>query len=381
MGAATLTVHIGACVEETEITTCNEAAVTSPSSRPDLPIVRYSEHLDIHASPDVAVCAGTALEYEHHVVFIAGQLGIDDLRSHIPIYLYADSPGACEGGSQGCTKLDGVAHARVDAAHHELAHAVACELKVYATPALAEGLAVMFEPKPVRPFAPPEPPVKIVDWIAQPYPFREYYDEAGHFSRWWLEQRGSGALAELYSSAWNDLDNLDIGVLIAELAKAYGTSTDELELAYSQTAPHMWIPLRQCDALEHVEPQSDGSWIWSGVMDCDADDTFGPYPRRDVFVTTGFNIAKVMYHSFTFEVPMETMYEIEMKNVRAAKLERCAERHPQDAEDADLLLAESGAVGENLIHTVTLSRGIWRANLINEYASPTTVEVTIRTAE
>jgi hypothetical protein len=116
-------------------------------------------------------------------------------------------------------------------------------------------------------------------------------------------------------------------------------------------------------------------------MSCDTEDTFGPYPWNDVNVTVLFDISHVMYQSFTFTVTTEATFEVEMSNIRAVRFERCAERHPEDSDDDQMLLATTGVVGDDVIHTITLSAGLWRANLINWHGSAIPVEMVIRPVE
>ena len=109
---------VAACVEPSAPRTCTDNDVPV-SERPDLPVERRTEHLDIYGD-GVPICAGSALEYERHVSFVASQLGLSDIRTGIPIYVYADwTPEPCKGDG-GCTKVDGVVHGNVATIPHEL---------------------------------------------------------------------------------------------------------------------------------------------------------------------------------------------------------------------------------------------------------------------
>ena len=146
-------------------------------------------------------------------------------------------------------------------------------------------------------------------------------------------------------------------------------------MSYDSEAPIAWIPLRQCTDIPTLEPNSDNEWVWSKLMNCDSEETFGPYHNYDLAPSVGF-----MYQSFRFEVPEDSSYEFELVNLERVRLERCAESHPSNGEEAELLLADFELSGASLFER-TLSAGSWRANLIRPQGPPTPVGLAIRPAE
>ncbi|NJK31970.1 MAG: hypothetical protein HC927_05865 [Deltaproteobacteria bacterium] len=206
---STLFVHaclLAGCAPEAEAPiryTCLDRAVQEryAKPRPDYPLVWQTAHLDIYAKDDITVCAGTAAELERHVVFVANTLGLEP-REHIPLYMSAGWPKEhCGSLAAGCSHYDGVNFSSTTAAYHELAHTVACELRVFQTPSLSEGLANLFEPRP--------------SWLAgdsrdlavalsADYGGEEWHPNlAMFFLRWVLETYGGDVLAELYLATPN----------------------------------------------------------------------------------------------------------------------------------------------------------------------------------
>jgi hypothetical protein len=74
------------------ISTCLDPDIEK-TPLPDIPLVRKTEHLDFYS--DGFVCAGTSLELERHITFVADSVGVD-LRTNIPVVLSVDPPAQCE---------------------------------------------------------------------------------------------------------------------------------------------------------------------------------------------------------------------------------------------------------------------------------------------
>jgi hypothetical protein len=334
------------------------------SERPRVPIARVTEHLEIHAD-GVAVCVGTANEYERHVLFVASQLGLDDLRTDIPVFLYSDpTPEACHGNG-GCTMSDGVAHGNPASMHHELVHSVACELRASTVPALGEGLAVMFEPHSVS----RQPAVPLAEFLAAPYPFVEYYGTAGHFMRWLLENRGAMAIADLYVSTSPESDAAGLERGIEDIWNGDFASMEE---QYDNDAPFAWVPLQDCADIPHLQATPSDGWVWSKLMNCESEETFGPYHTYDL------PSADFMYQSFSFDVPEDATYAFELVNLELVRLERCLQHHPVDEAEADVLLAPIDITSD---FQQGLTAGLWRASLLKRHGPPEPVGLAVRLFE
>jgi hypothetical protein len=98
------------------------------SDVPDLPLVYTTEHLDVHVADDRFLCAGSAIDYERHVQYVAAELGIE-IQRRIPVYAMRFADAYCPPGTSACVKRDGVVFATAWSVYHELAHGVACEIR------------------------------------------------------------------------------------------------------------------------------------------------------------------------------------------------------------------------------------------------------------
>jgi hypothetical protein len=47
------------------------------SDVPDFPLAYTTEHLDVHIDGDRFLCAGSVVDYERHVQYVAAELGIE----------------------------------------------------------------------------------------------------------------------------------------------------------------------------------------------------------------------------------------------------------------------------------------------------------------
>lgn len=357
-----------ACADEPEVRACTDPHLAQ-TARPDVPLVWQTEHLDIHADEGVRVCAGMAAEYERHVELVADQLGIE-ARTHIPLFLLTSRPDACD-GNPACTTPDGVVFSHARASYHELAHGVACQLRTDSIPALSEGLAVMFGPESL---SPRHPELEISSLLKEPYPLAsQYYRDAGHFSRWLLEQQGGDSFADVYAVVEREEGLVSIAMVEEAISSIYGVSLADLEAEYLEAAPYAWAPLYQCEDLPVIDPQPDGDLLWSSFLDCDDESTLGPYECKDPFVA---DPAQLMYQSFTFLVPAAGNYVVEFEGAKQIEFERCAERHAVDEADADIVF--DWAVALYATSDVALTPGLWRADVLNYNSLPGPVEVRIQ---
>jgi hypothetical protein len=349
--------------DEHDAPTCTDWNVPR-SPRPDVPLRRQTEHLDIYA--EEFVCAGTALEFERHIDFVAKQFGLD-LRTNIPVYLFDAPPEQCREGSTGCVPADGAVFAIPIASEHELAHSAACELRRNVQPAIAEGLAVMFEPFLSTQYG-------ITD-----YDLREMleaettedlsYSSAGHFARWLFERGGAETFAALYRRAHGRKHT------IAAIEDLYGASLDELETEYFANAPYAWAPFRQCADLPHVEPDDDGVWRFSAMMDCEDESTMGPHLRALGDVSH----SQLMSVSFTFTVDEITSLDYDLHgDIEQVSLERCHSEHPStldDVQGAVVVISTDPDAGFVLLPD--LRPGTWRVNVLRVHGPPEPVGVAL----
>jgi hypothetical protein len=342
-----------ACAEEaTDARTCSDPDVPR-SPRPDVPLRRQTEHLDIYS--EGFVCAGMAVEFERHIGFVSSQFGIE-LRNHIPVYLYENRPEQCRQGSAGCVAADGAVFTTPDVTQRDLGHSVACELRSNAAPAIAMGFAVMFEPTPEtyrlgesKRFADLIEPAKTLS-----------YANAGHFVRWLYERDGAESLAELYGRSGDSTST------IAAIEDIYGASLEQLESEYFANAPYQWSPFRQCADIPHVQRDDDGVWRHSSIIDCESESTMGPYTSSDSlssFFTSEWN---VMYQSFTFTLENELELDYDFQgDIERVLLWRCGDEHPS-SDDHDVF-AHTWVTPKDWIGNQShpqLSPGTWRADIL-----------------
>jgi hypothetical protein len=331
---------------------------------PDVPLVRQTEHLDIHS--DSFVCAGTAVEFEHQVTFVAEQFDLS-LRTGIPVFLYEGPPEVCGGWPWGCFN-DGAVFTRPWSSHHELNHAVACQIDPNPRAAIVEGLAVMFEPHPATRILDDDD--TLVELLEKTGSEDLNYGNAGHFARWLFEREGPAAFAELYTSPAR------LQATIDALEDIYGSSLDDLQAEYLATAPHAWVPFRQCADVPHIERHDDGVWRYSGFMDCEDEATFGPYVGRS---TDDYEAWQLMYQSFTFTLEDDAVlaYDVHGEASRVL-LQRCGDRAPQNAAERGQVFDETSfpfSTTPGIPNHVTLGAGTWRADVLRNHGAPAPVGI------
>jgi hypothetical protein len=354
------------CVDE-DGRTCNDVDVED-TPRPDFPLRRQTAHLDIYT--ERFVCAGSAAAFEHHVEFLGEQLGLEP-RSNIPVYLWEGRPELCAAKFGSCVLSGGVVMATPGNIHHELNHAVACELRTGTSAVFTEGLAVMFDPTATMGIFGDDDhlPDMLKDWDSR------YYDNAGHFSRWLLERDGADTFAALYREA------VGYESAIASLEDLYGSSLAELEAEYLASAPREWVPFRQCADIPHVDRSDDGVWRYSGFMDCEDESTMGPYERPLEASVAGVHVKAwdLMYQSFTFTVEEEVLldYDLQGEIVRV-DFERCGDAHPRGDEDQwgdHFSVAPKTPQGHVIF---SFSPGTWRADVLSLHGPPSPVGVSFQ---
>jgi hypothetical protein len=348
-----LLVPIGCAEEATDARTCTDRNMPR-SPRPDVPLRRQTEHLDIYS--DGFLCAGMAVEFERHVGFVSSQFGIE-LRDHIPVYLFEHGPEQCREGLSGCVLPDGAVFTRPHSIHHELGHSAACELRASARPVLAEGVAVMFDPNPET-YRMGEDE-RFLELIEQPGSELSYAN-AGHFVRWLYERDGAEGLAELYARSGDSTST------IAAIEELYGASLEQLESEYFASAPYQWSPFRQCADIPHVQRDDDGVWRHSSIIDCESESTMGPYTSSDElssFFTSEWNL---MYQSFTFTLEEELELDYDFQgDIERVMLWRCGDEHPSSGDNdvfAHTWMTPKDWIGNQ--NYPQLSPGTWRADIL-----------------
>jgi hypothetical protein len=370
------------CIEDDQrfvVRTCTDPEIVDryAATRPDLPLVRQTPHLDIHAEPGWFVCAGMAAELERHVVFVAQALGIQDLRAHIPFYYTLDLPEPCSPTAIGCTMQDGAAYGLPTTAYHELTHAVACQLRINGTQTYTEGLAKMFEQAERGHQAHADDfDGELGDLlIAAP----TNYSYAGHLVRYLIEREGGPAFAAVYAGSRGYPPPVELEAISSVLEQTYDVELATLAADYAADAPHAWAPLRQCADIRHVDAQH-GEWHMSGTMDCEDEATMGPYARPHGLSAT--HALAYMYHSVTFDVATPGLFFVEIAGADHVQFARCAERHAQTPEEASMLFrrAVAYAIPELPTETIELTPGRWRADILRAHALPGPYAVVIRPA-
>jgi hypothetical protein len=333
------------------------------SDVPDFPLVYETEHLDVHVEPERFLCAGSVIDYERHVQYVANQLGIE-IQRRIPVYAMRWASEYCTGNAA-CATRDGVVFATPATAYHELAHGVSCEIRTGGPSILAEGLAVSFEPRDNTSLGVPQEFSEI-----HRSEFGYYYLRAGHFVRWLAEQLGPDAFAALYRTA-----SYDGGVWTA-MASAYGSS---LAIDYAAESPAMWIPHRQCADMPLLEPEADGGWVFEARFDCDDEATLGPYEKTDMSEANG-NID--MFQSFLIDVPEPGTYRLESSHGNALTIyyERCLDEHPATEQEIKEERRQ-GSVFFTLFDDYGLEEfehaGLWRIDVLHDYGPPVDVWLTM----
>ena len=347
----------------TEVRTCLDPDVAT-SRVPDWPIVYTTEHLDIHVDDERFLCAGSAIDLQQHVDYVSRELGVE-IQRRTPVYLVETTTQWCPEAA-GCLKPDGVVFAGRDAVHHELTHAVACAARFGGPATLVEGLAVSFEPVENSSKGEPREFSEV-----RPDEFTAYYLQAGHFVRWLLEELGSEAFMELYTTT-----SYDDGVWTA-MEDAYGaTLADD----YAAESPAMWVPHRQCADLSVLEPV-DGTWTFSGRIDCSDPSTYGPYERDRSSYPFGY---QKMYRSVLIDIETPGAYTVERRDFGtqdkvAIRFERCLDEHPVDEAAIDTEWVEMTA-GHVLLDVSTVEfehAGLWRVDMLRPHGPAWDVEVVI----
>jgi hypothetical protein len=332
---------------------------------PDWPLVHQTEHLDIHVAEGAYVCAGSAIEYERHALYVADLLDIELTRT-IPFYMAEDVPDSvdqwCGSSAIACTKYDGVVFGRAGASHHEITHGVACQIRTPAPKALAEGLAVSTEPYRMALSGDPREFVDLEDG------FSYYYGHAGHFVRWLFEQIGPEAFRELYRTA-----NYDDGVWTAML-DVYGPTLAEDYLA---EAPAVWIPHRQCADVPVLEPTAEGVWDLSTRLDCDHPSTLGPFEHGDKSDAN----ERDMVRSVLIEIPAPGAYRFARTGTDIKVwYERCLDEQPITKDEFDAEWKRLNVFFTFVGNDSTIEfahAGWWRIDVGHELGPAVDIELTL----
>jgi hypothetical protein len=341
--------------------TCTDGNVPR-SPRPDVPLRRQTEHLDIYA--EGFVCAGTAREFERHIGFVAGQLGLD-LRTNIPVYLSDGHPEQCPDSAAGCVHTDGAVFTTPNASEHELVHSAACELRRNVRPALAEGTAVMFETFLTTQYRAGYQDLH--ELLDADSPEDLSYQNAGHFARWLYEREGAETFAALYRRAHGRKHT------IAAIEDLYGASLDELEAEYLADAPYAWAPFRQCADLRHVEPDDNGVWRYSATMDCEDGSTMGPWLGS---VAPGRS--QMMSVSFTFTVEEFTNLGYDLHgDIDQVLFEHCYSEHLSSLADVHNEAPNISTGPDGHVSLPGLVPGTWRVNVLRVHGPPEPIGVAL----
>jgi hypothetical protein len=299
------------------------------------------------------------VEYERFVRYVAEELEMEISR-RIPLYILDHPRNYCP-SPLGCTKPDGTAFALPATTYHELAHAVACEIRVNGAPALGEGLAVSFE-------------VTANDSMADPRSFltlaraefNPNYDEAGHFVRWLLEEFGPAAFKSIYRRA-----PMRAGEEVAvALEDTLGMSLDSLSEDYLAHAPKNWLPHRQCADLA-VLPSNGSSWVFETRFDCEDESTLGPYERLETLWVQMIG-AESMYQSFLIDVQTPGTHHVETSGLRGIFFEKCMESGDQ--------AWNQNVEFFSIVNYGTLeldSAGLWRIDVLVDHGPATDVSLMI----
>lgn len=325
-----------------------------------------TEHLEIHASEELLLCAGTVLDYQQAYEHFVTTLDLGEPLS-ISLYYHHTTEGYCIAGARGCRKNDGTIVSLPGAVYHELGHASNCELIYSSAPALSEGLATSFEPVAQDFMADPREFITIED-------SRElHYESAAHFVRWLIEERGLEPFRELFVLAPHGGGD---GVLDA-IEAVYDQDADALFDEYLATAPYLWIPHRQCTDVDILEPEGD-TWEFNSIFDCSDPATLGPYERQaninwDQFAKTA------MYQSFLIEIETPGIYRFERDEPETSiEIERCVDQVSLSEQQAEELWIDTGLFPSLQGTTdIELPAGIYRVDVRRQHADPHPVWVRI----
>ncbi|NJK31971.1 MAG: hypothetical protein HC927_05870 [Deltaproteobacteria bacterium] len=166
--------------------------------------------------------------------------------------------------------------------------------------------------------------------------------------------------------------------MIAAVEDVLGRDLDAIEREFLEAVPYMYPPLRQCADIPHVERGPDGEWRYASVMDCDAENTFGPYERLNSSALSYHDFGRVMHQGFTIEIPETAKYEVEIVGAEDVNFERCGTEPAPTKADAWMFGRASVNTNSIFAPRTELKAGLWRADVFRPYGDPAPVEVVIR---
>lgn len=331
-----------------------------PAPLPDIPLAYSTEHLDIHVEEGRLLCAGTAREYENHFQYVTDELGVTRTQ-RIPVFIMSSVKDHCPELTAGCIKRSGAAYATIGTTHHELAHAAACDLRSGSAPALSEGLAKSFEVTSLSAKFDP------TQFLVATRSREVNYDEAGHFVRWLLETRSLDAFQETYETALRKGGEGIFDVL--ELS--YDQDVDALFADYEASAPHMWVPHRQCADLEVLEPQQEGVWEFDAMFDCEDDSTYGPDELAGDDTHCSYLADNTIYQSFLLEIDAPGSYRFLREIETSVEIERCVPQAGLSEEEAaEIWHSDWLFAGVQGITDVELMAGTYRVDVLRHFVEP-----------
>ncbi|WP_106393087.1 hypothetical protein [Enhygromyxa salina] len=306
------------------------------------------------------LCAGSVIDQERFVHYVAEELDVE-LGRRIPVYVFGNVEGYCPETAAACVTRDGVVFTSPRAAAHELAHAVSCEWRSGSAPAFSEGLAVSFELEPSESLRDPR------EFVTAGVAADVDYPGAGHFVRWLIEFHGLAAFRELFLTSPRGGG----GGVLDVLEAVYGQDAESLFAEYEASAPHLWVPHRQCADLELLEP-SAGTWQFDATFDCEDPSTLGPWVRDF------FSYADSMYQSFLIEIDTPGTYTFERGMDTELWVERCLDETGLSEAEADSLWRKEPVSPIPGVMDIDLDPGTYRVDVLRKYGPPHQVTLQIR---
>jgi len=197
------------------------------------------------------------------------------------------------------------------------------------------------------------------------------YEQSAHFVRWLLEERGPEVFYQAYVTS-----PTSGGDKVTEvLADVYGQDIDDLVSEYLASAPHMWVPHRQCADVRRLEPNA-GIWQFDSTFDCDDPSTYGPWERlSDEYWP---DADTTMYQSFLIEVATPGTYRFSREIETGVWVERCLDEAGLTEQQAEALWLKTGLVptlqGDS---DIELAPGTYRIDVLRAFAPPHPVSLRI----
>jgi len=274
-------------------------------------LIAEGEHIDIYYEEAFDLCEGTIAASDRGIEFVAAQLGLDTADFEHLRYMWLSRARLDEKRTSSTENAAGWASGRTSYGgyaffSHEITHSIAFERDDNSLPFLREGLATAFD-EPINGdgdndgrLAPPGDPRP--EFMSRNDEFS--YDVAAGFVAYLLSRHGQERFWELYESVHSGSTE---SRLRRRFAAIYGLDLDAAVDDYLLgECPEDALPIplpRSCGA-EELPWRTDGTWIYSKVVDCEDEEVAGGINTTDPTET-------LFEATVTVEVPQAGLYSFE----------------------------------------------------------------------